>query len=205
MPNIINKISLKIWVIIIIFFLGIVGGIFAFQNLRQQKSDSPGWSTYTSESYKIQYPKEWSVRETESYKGAEPYTTFFSDNYQERESEEWKETVARGEDPFLLPRTELVTGTKIKITSLKIPATWDWKQLATAGTDYPYGKLISYEFVSIANKEMHRREVQHKDTNYIIFSFPNPEKTKLFEIEFHSIEKDMQTFNQILSSFKFLE
>ncbi len=168
------------------------------------------WKSYKDEGlgYEIKYPSTWSITEERKDFGIElARAVFQSKNYQETESEEYKEIVAAGGETGLLQPTVMSEGVSLTLLITKIPADFKWQDWAERATDYPYGKLVSEKFLTLKEKETYERQVESEEIASTVISFPDSEETKLFELIFHTLKKDkeknLEIFKQILSTFSF--
>ncbi len=160
--------------------------------------------------YEMKYPSTWSIVEERENFGIElSRIVFQSKDYEEKESEEYKERVEAGEETGLLQPMVMVDGVKLELLLTEIPSDFGWRDWAGRATDYPYGKLISEEFFMLGEKEIYGRQVESGEIASIVISFPDSEETKLFELILHTLQKDkeknLETLNQILSTFSFLQ
>jgi len=170
------------------------------------------WEGYGDEElgYKMKYPPTWSIVEERENFGIElSRIVFQSKDYEEKESEEYKERVEAGEETGLLQPMVMAGGVKLELLITEIPPDFKWRDWAKRATDYPYGKLVSERFLILEGKEIYERQVESGEATSIVISFPGPEEAKLFELILHTLKKDegknLETLNQILSTFSFLE
>lgn len=170
------------------------------------------WNIYGDEElgYEMKYPPTWLIAEERKDFGIVlAQAVFRSKDYKERESEEYKEVVARGEETGLLPEIVMTEGVKLSLVITEIPSDFKWQDWAERATDYPYGKIISEKFLTLEGKEIYERQTESGETASIVISFSGSEETELFELILHTLEKDkeknLETLNQILSTFNFNE
>ena len=170
------------------------------------------WNTYRDEKlgYEINYPPTWSIIQERKDFGIElSRIVFQSKDYEERESEEYKERVEAGEEVGLLQPMVMVEGVKLELLITEIPSDFKWRDWAKRATDYPYGKLVSERFLTLEGKEMYERQVESGEIAPVVTSFPDSEETKLFELILYSLQKDkeknLEILKPILSNFGFLE
>lgn len=187
--------------------------------------DISGWKSYRDEKlgYEMKYPSTWSITEKREDFGIElSRTVFQSKDYEERESEEYKEAVARGEETGLLPEIVMTEGVELSLVITEIPSdsTWcigvfennsqecDWREWAKRPFGY-YGELVSEKFFVLEGKETYERQVESGEVSSIVIGFPDLEETKLFELTLYTLKKDkeknLEILNQILSTFRFLD
>ncbi|MDP3996856.1 MAG: hypothetical protein Q8P86_04175 [bacterium] len=160
--------------------------------------------------YEMKYPLTWSIVEEREDSGMVLSQTIFqSKDYQEIESEEYKEIVAAGGETGLLQPTVMSEGVKLELLITEIPSDFRWQDWAERATDYPYGKILSERFITLEGKEVYERQVESGETTSIVISFPDPKEMKLFEFMLHTLKKDkeknLETLKQILSTFNFLK
>lgn len=175
-----------------------------------QRGKIRGWDTHRDEAqtYKIQYPSTWSI--DKNFSGI----TFTSGDFQTEELT----------NEFSISPIEVKAGSILNLTIYNIPTESDWPSWCSeywatklekcswkhwAARFATSSKELIKNFVNFQGREVYKREDEHHDTISIIISFPDPKEIKLFEFEFRAIEKakarDLQVFNKILSSFKFLQ
>ncbi len=158
--------------------------------------------------YEIKYPLTWSIVGERKDFGIElSRIVFQSKDYEEKESEEYKERVEAGEETGLLQPMVMDRGVKFELLITKIPSDFKWQSWAKRATDYPYGKLVNEKFLTLEKKEIYGRQVESEEIASTVISFPDSEETKLFELIFYTLKKDkeknLETFKQILSTFRF--
>ena len=174
--------------------------------------DIPSWKSYRDErlGYEMKYPSTWSIVEERKDFGIELSQIIFqSKDYQEIESEEYKERVAAGEETGLLQPTIMSEGVKLALLITEIPSDFEWRGWAERATDYPYGKIISERFLTLEGKKVYERQVESGEITSVVISFPDSEETKLFELMLNTLKKDedknSEILKQIISTFRFLE
>ncbi len=114
------------------------------------------WEGYGDEKlgYEMKYPPTWSIAEERKDFGIElSRIVFQSKDYKLKESEEYKEVVARGEETGLLPEMVLTEGVGLSLVITEIPSDFKWQDWAERATDYPYGKIVSEKFLTLQGKE----------------------------------------------------
>jgi len=168
------------------------------------------WNGYKDEKlgYEMKYPPSWSIAEERKDFGIElSRTVFQSKDYQEIESEEYKEIVAAGEETGLLQPTVMSEGVNLEFLITGVPSVFKWQDWAERATDYPYGKIVSERFIILEGKKVYERQVESGEITSIVISFPDSEETKLFELILHTLKKDedknSEILKQIISTFNF--
>ena len=185
----------------IIIGVVIVLALIALLLLFTQGIDKYFWKSYGDEKlgYEMKYPSTWLIVDERKDFGMElSRTVFQSKDYQETESEEYKEIVAAGGETGLLQPTVMSEGVSLTLLITKIPADFGWQDWAERATDYPYGKIVSERFVTLEGKKVYERQVESGETTSIIVSFPDQEETKLFELILHTLKKDEDKNSEIL-------
>ena len=175
--------------------------LIALVALFTQGIDKYFWKSYGDEKlgYEMKYPSTWLIVDERKDFGMElSRTVFQSKDYQETESEEYKEIVAAGGETGLLQPTVMSEGVSLTLLITKIPADFGWQDWAERATDYPYGKIVSERFVTLEGKKVYERQVESGETTSIIVSFPDQEETKLFELILHTLKKDEDKNSEIL-------
>lgn len=165
------------------------------------------WKIYRNKEhqFEIRYPRTWTFEKVYPWR-----FRFSSPNYQTKESAEYKAMMEKGEDPLLVPPVVISSGALIKfdISNLIYDTNFKgWRGIANEPSDY-IGKLIDEDFIKIDGKEVFRREWEYKEAIFIEVGFPDPQEKKIFALSILTLnsekEKNLQIFNKIISSFKFL-
>lgn len=176
-----------------------------------QKDGKYFWGNYIDYKlgYEIKYPSTWSIAKERRDFGIELARVIFqSKDYEEKESEEYKERVEAGEETGLLQPMVMNRGAKLELLITEIPSGWGWQDWAERATDYPYGQIINEEFFVLGDKEIYGRQTESGEITSIVVSLPDSEEVKLFELILHTFKKDkernLEVFKQILSTFYFL-
>ena len=151
------------------------------------------WRSYADEKlgYELKYPPSWSIADERQNSGVElARVVFQSKDYQEIESEEYKRIVAAGEETGLLQPTVMSEGIELELLITEIPSGFKWQDWARRATDYPYGEIVSQDFTTIGDKEVHEQRLKSGEVITSVVSFPDPGGTKLFELMLYTLKKN---------------
>ncbi|XOB42683.1 MAG: hypothetical protein ACKKMP_01355 [Candidatus Nealsonbacteria bacterium] len=216
----------SILISIVVFSILIGGSVFFKKNQKTPNEFKDyiqtieGWNIYKNEKfgYIIQYPQDWTIIKTQENHGIVlSNVTFQSNNYEEKTNPQ-PQTVEG------LWRTQLLTkGTTLIFNIVRIPPdpNWciglfednpqecTWHYWAKRGTDWPYGKILNQEFITLNGREVYKKEIEYQNITSIVISFSDLEEKTLFEFIIDTLTKDkernLELLEQIISNSKFLK
>ena len=192
-----NRSLSKIWVVVVLIIVVVGIGIFAWQYFgvptEKVKDETAKWQTYRNEEYdfEVKYPEKWP--NPEEFKEAKK-VEFSSEDYQRK---------IINNVPF-----ELISGMSVTIEEFqKVPTDITWQEFVEGKI---IGYIVSQEFVSIEGKEVYKTTLEDPTTTEYteIIQFPSQGGT-IFDLSFTALKKDreksLKIFNQMFSTFRFLE
>ncbi len=204
----------------------LIGGLIFFKKNQKTSNEFKdyfqvveGWKIYKNEKfgYIVQYPQDWTIIKTQENQGIVlSNVTFQSNDYEEKINPQ-PETVEG------LWRTQLLSkGTTLIFNVVRIPPdpNWciglfednpqkcTWHYWAKRGTDWPYGKILNQEFITLNEREVYKKEIEYQNITSIVISFSDLEEKILFEFIIDTLTKDkersLELLEQVISNFEFL-
>jgi len=195
--------------VVIVVLVVITGGVLVWQYLPGESVDegqieteqsvvdeeTANWQTYRNEElgFEVEYPRIWPLPQQ---------LAFHSEDYQ------WQEMGK------VVRRREITAGVKVDISFAKIPENIEWREWTTLGRG-AVGDVVSSEFATIGDREIYRIVMEGSKTediagrNYIEVRFTDPIQEQEVIFILYSLtedrEKNEEIFNQMLSTFKFID